>query len=313
MIDIYAPGVTPKRAASAGLLPDAMRDVTRRLQSSLGSSGGLADSLTKGEIREDEVIGAFRPHIARRYDLAKGIVVDSAGTQSDPQDVVIQDGGVLPALYGGDGHNRVFPVESVVGVIQVKSIASATAIRSAVRNVGSAKLLLPRGERYGQPHGGAHEPGLWAQDMSFFGGLLFLSSESKNVDGLVNVYNEANIELEPRNRCDALCIIGDVAVVWGSPSRHGQNHLTFSPDPQVADAPLILKAGADSLLFFYAILVDHLRNWISPPMSWVSYAFGPEEARNPLSFEFEYWYSDPDHPPDWAIADESPASDDSKD
>jgi hypothetical protein len=283
-----------------------MRDVTRRLQSSLGSSGGLADSLTKGEIREDDVIRAFRPHIASRYDLAKGIVVDASGTQSDPQDVVIQDGGVLPALYGGDVHNRIFPVESVVGVIQVKSVATKGEIKRAVRNVVSAKRLLPGGKRYGQPHGGAHQPGVWAQDTSFFGGALFLSSGSANIDDLVSAYNEANLEIEPRNRCDALCVVGAAAVVWGSPSKHGQGHLNFSPDPQVAEAPLVLKAGEDSLLFFYTLLVDHLRNWITPPMSWIGYAFGPEEARNPLSFEFEYWYPDKDNPPDWARADENP-------
>lgn len=289
-----------------------MRDLTRRLQSSLGSSGGLADSLTKGEIREDDVIRAFRPHFASRYDLAKGIVVDCSGTQSDPQDVVIQDGGVLPALYGGDSHNRIFPVESVVGVVQVKSVATNGGIQSAVRNVASAKRLLPEGERYGQPHGGAHQPGLWAQNTSFFGGALFLSRELDNVDGLINAYNEANVDIEPRNRCDALCIVGHAAVVWGSPSGHGQSHLTFTPDPRAAEAPVILKAGDDSLLFFYTLLVEHLRNWISPPMSWLSYAFGPEQARNPLAFEFEYWYPDEDDPPGWAKADESRQTDSSE-
>jgi hypothetical protein len=200
---------------------------------------------------------------------------------------------------------KVFPVESVVGTVQVKSVATKPSINDAIHNVASAKRLLAKQPRYGLPHAGVHQPGFWATTSSFFGGALFLSAGSR-ADELVNTYNETNMQIEPRNRCDALCIVGETAVVWGSPRRHGQDHLTFTPDPELADAPLLLKAGEDSVLFFYLVLVEGLRNWITPPMSWLDYAFGPEHARHPLSFEFSYWYQDENDPPDWVSMDEEP-------
>src|SRR5262245_41340770 len=36
-------------------------------------SAPLSDPLTKGELREEDLVRAFRPHIASRYEVVKGV------------------------------------------------------------------------------------------------------------------------------------------------------------------------------------------------------------------------------------------------
>lgn len=291
----YCPAmVDDSTPPSPGLLPAAIRALAARLRGSLGASSPLADSLSKGELREDEVINAFRPHIAKRYDLARGIVVNSSGQQSDPQDLVIHDSTAIPALFG-DGPNRIFPVESVVGVIQIKSRATKATIAQAVKNVASAKRLLPAEMRYGLPHGGTSQPGTWGTAASFFAGALFLSS-STPISKLLDAFADVNFSVEPRQRCDAMSVVNKASAVWGDPQRGSGMHFTFRAED--AAAPMSFEAGDDSLLFFYLSLVEHLRNWISPPINWLDYVFGPDGSRHPLNFSWGYWYEEEDNPPD---------------
>jgi hypothetical protein len=68
-----------------------------------------------------------------------------------------------------------------------------------------------------------------------------------------------------------------------------------------AETPLIIDAQQDSLLFFYLTLMEHLANWITPPLRWMPYAFGPVPAgtKSPIDFKYGYWYDEND-PPQWA-------------
>ena len=79
-----------------------MRGVTAELGASLKKSAPIGDALTKGELREEDVVRAFRHHIPQRYELVKAVIVNSAGDESDPQDIVLLDTSAFPAIvvYG---------------------------------------------------------------------------------------------------------------------------------------------------------------------------------------------------------------------
>jgi hypothetical protein len=263
-----------------------IQGLSARLRASLGASSPLADSLTKGEMREEELVDAFGPYLPRRYELIKGVVVNTSGAESDPQDVILFDTSLLPTFFGS-GTNRIVPVEGVVGVIQVKSRATPGNIRSAVSNVASAKRLLSRQMRYGVPPAGTDRLGTAGTVATFFGGALFLSKRARD-RSLMDAYAKAVMDVEPRERCDALCIADEFAVLWGNPSRGEGVH--FGWRGEQAEAPLRLLAGEDSLLFFYLSLAEHLANWISPPIRWMDYVFGSNvPGQTSLTFQYSYY------------------------
>ncbi len=269
-------------------LRQAIAGLVLKLRASLGASGPLGDSLSKGELREEDVVAAFRPHLPKRYDLVKGVIVDSEGNESDPQDVLLFDAAVLPPILAAS-HTRVLPVEGVVSTIQVKSNATKPNIDGAIANIASAKHLLASTPRYGYPPGDAGRPGPWSTTASFFGGILCLSGPT-DVHKLVEHYAYAVSRLDPRVRPDALCIVDKVAVLWGNPSKGSGLHFAFRAEN--AETPLALFAGLDSLLFFYMSLVEHINHWITPPISWLDYVFGKNWSASPLTFQYSYWVDD---------------------
>jgi hypothetical protein len=286
--------MTDHRRSQAGNkhhLGASMRGLSANLRASLGASSPLGDSLTKGELREEVIRAAFRPHIAARYELVKGIVVNSVGKESDPQDLILVDSNILPTVLGF-GTTRAVPVEGVVGTIQIKSLATPSSITHAIRNVASSKRMVPAIERFGVY--GPTKTGWAATSSTFFGGVLFLDKRGKP-ERLLDAFAEEVMKLPPRERCDALCIVDEFAVIWGDPSK-GDLHLSYRAEQ--AEAPMAFYAKGNSLLFFYLSLAEHLRNWVTPPFSWFDYVFGADGASPGFSFSWSPWY-DEDDPPDW--------------
>lgn len=264
----------------------AVKGLSNRLRASVQESFLLGDSLTKGEYREERVADALSEHLPERYKLLKGVVIDSHGNESDPQDLLLLDSGNFPPILGG-ANTQAVPVEGVVGTIQVKSVANKSSVLSAISNIASAKRLTPTGKRYGTPIAGAHMPGPWSTSATFFGGAIFMGHEGK-LDTVLEHYSRKVMEVPARERCDALCILDQATVVWGNPSK-GESGLHFTGRGEQAEVPMLLWAAEDSLLFFYYTLMDHLANWISPPPKWLDYVFGKDGAGNTLSLQYSYW------------------------
>jgi hypothetical protein len=84
----------------------------------------------RGRIREILVGELFRPLAPADIGVGTGQVISSAGDTSAEQDVVIYDRRVLPpALFQGD--MGVFPIESVVATVEVKTTLTAQELKSA--------------------------------------------------------------------------------------------------------------------------------------------------------------------------------------
>lgn len=265
-----------------------MRGLSMRLSAALKASGPLGDALTKGEMREEEIVEAIRPHIPRRYELVKGVVISSDGTESDPQDIILVDSFTMPPIFGR-GNNKAVPVESVVGTIQVKSVASADEIKKAVKNVASAKRLLSDNLRYGYPAAGGDEKYIQATSATFFGGVIVLYKRpnSRNKTHAKNFVNSV-LSLPERERTDAFCLLDEFSVLWTD-----MNPTPTSPPPSIefafraeqAQRPIYLESKSDSVSFFYLSMAEHLNHWITPPITWLSYVRSP-------GFEYRIWKAD---------------------
>jgi hypothetical protein len=98
-------------------LSRAMERLSKGLRNSPETSGAIGHALTRGEVRESELIEALRPHLPMRYELAKGEVVDAAGQRSRQQDIIISDA-LTGTPFLASGGMGVFPVEIVFAVLR---------------------------------------------------------------------------------------------------------------------------------------------------------------------------------------------------
>lgn len=80
----------------------------------------LEHSLTKGQIREVFLQGLLKHFLPDYFGVGTGIITNNQADQSKQTDIVIYDSRVLPPLLVS-GDPNIFPIEAVVGVVEVKS------------------------------------------------------------------------------------------------------------------------------------------------------------------------------------------------
>ena len=99
-----------------------------------------------GDARE-EILRKFLAEtglVPRRYSVSgsKTRVASSTGHSSAEMDVVLYDRDDSISLMRRDGGYQVLPVESVYGIIQVKSRLTKAAIKGGLENIASFKTLI---------------------------------------------------------------------------------------------------------------------------------------------------------------------------
>jgi hypothetical protein len=93
---------------------------------------GVVHSGLKGRLREIVIRDLLRPLLPVDIGLGTGVVIAADNRQSNEQDIVLFDRRILPPiLLEVDG---VFPVESVLFSIEVKSVLNATELRKSHGN-----------------------------------------------------------------------------------------------------------------------------------------------------------------------------------
>jgi hypothetical protein len=124
------------RAVFAALSHSLQADFQRTAQ--IGHNGG------KGGTREDSVRTFLRDYLPTRYAIGQGEILHWSNQRSRQCDAVIFDGSRCPRLLIDPAHS-VFPLESVYGVLEVKSDLSASELEKSFENSRSVKGLVPKG------------------------------------------------------------------------------------------------------------------------------------------------------------------------
>lgn len=83
--------------------------------------------MTKGELRELFVTNILDSFLTKQFDIGTGIIINQKEEQSNQTDIIIYDNRILPPFIK-EQHIGVYPAESVVGVIEVKSKLDKKAI-----------------------------------------------------------------------------------------------------------------------------------------------------------------------------------------
>jgi hypothetical protein len=97
--------------------------------------------LEKGIAREELILGFLRKYMPSQFHYGPGIVFTAEGKMSLPQDIVIFDHLNYP-MFPLSEVSKLFPVEGVKGLIQVKSLLKANEIANVSQNLASAKNLF---------------------------------------------------------------------------------------------------------------------------------------------------------------------------
>jgi hypothetical protein len=90
----------------------------------------LNHKLTKGELKELFVSAILRRFLPIQFDIGTGIIVNHRGDQSRQTDVVIYDNRVMPPFIKEQAIG-VYPAESVIAVLEVKSLLRKKELLSA--------------------------------------------------------------------------------------------------------------------------------------------------------------------------------------
>lgn len=130
-----------------------------RIESAVRSAQAVKDiehTGIKGQLREIVIRDLFRPLLPADIGLGTGVIVTSTNQQSSQQDVVMFDRRILPPSLH-EGTTGVFPVESVLYAIEIKSTLTASELKKAHENAKELESLQYRSGLYNesdvpQPH-----------------------------------------------------------------------------------------------------------------------------------------------------------------
>lgn len=86
-----------------------------------------------GRIREILVERILRPALSPEVEIGTGKITDSTGALSSQCDVIIYSPHIIPPILH-DRRTGIFPVESCLYAIEVKSTLTAQEVRDAIRN-----------------------------------------------------------------------------------------------------------------------------------------------------------------------------------
>ncbi len=106
-------------------------------------SAQVVHSGGKGSQREDIRASFLEDYLPKQYGVGRGEVISPKNMRSGQMDVVIYDAQKCPVLLPSTSH-AVYPVESIYGVISVKSRLNSTELKDAYQNISSFKSVLPR-------------------------------------------------------------------------------------------------------------------------------------------------------------------------
>lgn len=105
------------------------------------SSKSITHNGVMGDVNEEHFIEYLRKHLPGRYQVDRGIVIDSNGATSDQIDVIIFDRQYTPTLLD-QHHHRFIPAEAVYCVLEVKPSISKEYLEYAGAKANSVRKLM---------------------------------------------------------------------------------------------------------------------------------------------------------------------------
>ncbi len=106
------------------MLQETIEIATRRMDSLYRLMADIEHEGEKGIFRELFVTQLIHPLLPMQFEIGSGIVMDKDRKQSRQCDVIIYDRRLLPPILVAGGRG-IFPIDSVLAVLEVKSCLKA--------------------------------------------------------------------------------------------------------------------------------------------------------------------------------------------
>lgn len=110
-----------------------------------------------GRNKEDLLLEFLRSYLPKRYSLGTGFILDSSETKSNQNDIIIYDSFWSSILFP-DSVSQFFPIESVYGVIEVKSKLDKKELKTTIAKAAKVKKMPTRGISKRAHSSGIKEP-----------------------------------------------------------------------------------------------------------------------------------------------------------
>jgi hypothetical protein len=202
----------------------------------------------RGKQRENALASLLIKYLPKKYAVGSGHVMDVTGNISHQCDLVIYDAFNCPLLLVEDDY-QLFPVESVLGVVEVKSVLNSRALVESVANIQSVRRL----ERQ-EPVAG------------FVFGYRSGFTKEPRIVAVARALQKANGNVPARERLDLLCVLSDGLIQeWKGEPKWDESDCRLQ---------VCLEAEPTTLLLFMSWLIDGLEERSSSMPSLVGYASG---------------------------------------
>lgn len=201
----------------------------------------------KGSIREDIVTDFLKKYIPDKYNIGTGIIIDSDGSQSKQQDIIIYDSFTSP-LFLNSKSTIMVPIENVYATIEVKSTLNKIELEKSVNNIKSVRNLS--------------KVTLKTQSTPSIG-ILFAYRADTSVESLLDNLVEFNSELSANERLSYICILDKGLII--NISKLNLQERVIIPNENTTSA-IMHGNSEENLMMFYLFLMQHLNNYkLSPP------------------------------------------------
>jgi len=231
-------------------------------------SSQLSHSLSTGEAREFVLKELLRQYLPAKLGVEKGIIISSAENEfpSKQIDIIIYDKLNTPVLYNAE-NLRIFPIEGVYAVIEVKSNLNSTTLKNAIDNIRSVKKMTKKA--FVEQKGAIIDTvNLYGKEWRYFPvtGFIFSYIGIKDIK-LLKDELEQNDDLENlENNIDTICILNNSVIT--NQDKNGMIVATKEPGTRRG----FIKTS-DSLLLFYLLMMHVLPQTWMRPIKMTEYAF----------------------------------------
>jgi hypothetical protein len=229
-------------------LSEQLRAASQRMRDDFGRrTTALEQRLDRGEAREGVVRGFLRDWLPKKYAVGNGEVIGPDGQRSRQMDIVVYDELNSPLIFRQADSPQVYPIESVYGVIQVKSRLTPSELTDSLHNVRSC-IEIPR-----QPtsidFGGAIIEGNYRPFSAVFG-----FSGPVDPDPLLTAWATDVLTHDLTHAPSIACVLEAGCFMYGSPEGG------WSVVPGDSAHPIWVDAAEDSLMMFFLAITSWMSN-----------------------------------------------------
>ena len=181
-----SPDLSIKMAVSLVNIRQLFRSISKGLQADFEKTIQITHRGMKGESRED-ILRHFliqEKRLPERFGIGSGEIITNIDEVSRQCDLIIYDKIDGISLISQDSVN-VFPIESVAGIIEVKSVLDKNSLFDSLENIKSIKKIAPNSASENKFGGFTIAT---TREKPF--GLIFSYSTSISLDTIANHYKE---------------------------------------------------------------------------------------------------------------------------